>query len=347
MRRWPAIVPSIAFIIAADTPCEGDGQGAPRWPGVAAGRVARVGGEVPPTRAVAAGQGVAGASLPAALAHPAWAGHDIPERLAPAFRARGWRTAFLHHESLGRTQDGVTGRARDGAAFPLAAFDLIWPVGLGARDSFLDRMQLLRAIDQARFVNAVDALVYLHGKLALLEFQPETHVGADVDALLAVVGQGGRWVAKPIAGSFGRGVVDLAVGAARQRAILAGLTGGGAGRPCIVQRFARPAGTVEKRVLIAGREVIGAYAKSGNLAAGAVARRTALTGGERGLIGRVATRLDEQGARYAGVDLAYPYIFEANVANPGGLATLAALNGVDPAPAVARAVAAWWEAASG
>ena len=276
-------------------------------------------------------------------AHPS-AGHDNAERMASAFTALGWQPKRLAYESLAMTMDGVTGVEGGGTAVPLAGFDLTWPMGLGARETFLDRMQLLRMVDQARFVNAVDALVYLHGKLALLEFQPETHVSGDVDALLGVVATGGCWVAKPIAGSFGRDVAQLGADGPRSRAILERLTDGG--RPCIVQRHVPQARTREKRVLIAGREIIGAYAKTGgNLTSGAVARPAALSAEERSLMERIAARLNEQGARFAGVDLAHPYIFEANVANPGGLATLAALTGIDPSPAAARALEAWWEEA--
>lgn len=276
-------------------------------------------------------------------AHPS-AGHDNAERMAGAFTALGWQPKRLAYESLAMTVDGVSGVEAGGTTMPLAGFDLIWPMGLGARETFLDRMQLLRMVDQARFVNAVDALVYLHGKLALLEFQPETHVSGNVDALLGVVATGGCWVAKPIAGSFGRDVAQLGGGGPRSRAILERLTDGG--RPCIVQRHVPHAHTSEKRVLIAGREIIGAYAKTGgNLTSGAVARPAALSADERSLMERIAARLNEQGARFAGVDLAYPYIFEANVANPGGLATLASLTGIDPSPAAARALEAWWEGA--
>lgn len=33
----------------------------------------------------------------------------------------------------------------------------------------------------------------------------------------------------------------------------------------------------------------------------------------------IGQRLAAQGIRFAGIDLAYPYVFEANLVNPGGL----------------------------
>ena len=131
------------------------------------------------------------------LAAPGGSSNDNRERLPAAFEAAGWRAALLLHESLGLTADGVAARDAVGRMVPLASFDLVWILGFGGRTSFLDRMQMLKTPDQARFVNTVDALVYLHGKFDLAEFGPKTHASADVDALMAIVAGGGRWVAKP------------------------------------------------------------------------------------------------------------------------------------------------------
>ena len=117
------------------------------------------------------------------------------------------------------------------------------------------------------------------------------------------------------------------------------LTGRGAGRYCLLQRYVEEAERNEKRVVVAGGKIIGAYAKTGgNLAAGAVARRTALDRDETLLVQEVMAHLHSRGARFAGIDLAAPYVLEANVANPGGLGTLEQLTGVDPAPAVVEAL---------
>ena len=256
-----------------------------------------------------------------------------------AFEAAGWRAALLFHETLGLTADGVAARDAEGREVPLASFDLVWILGFGGREGFLDRMQMLKTLDQARFVNAVDALVYLHGKFDLAEFGPQTHASADVDALMAIVTEGGRWVAKPTAGSFGRDVFLLAAADIHCRAVFEHLTGRGAGRYCLLQRYVEEAERNEKRVVVAGGHIIGAYAKTGgNLAAGAVARRTELDAGETALVRRVIAHLGSRGARFAGIDLAAPYVLEANVANPGGLSTLEQLAGVDPTPAVVDAL---------
>ncbi len=269
------------------------------------------------------------------LAAPGDSANDNRERLPAAFEAAGWGVAVLYHETLALTADGVAACDARGGLVPLAPFDLVWIVGLGARETFLDRMQMLNTLDQARFVNTAGALVYLHGKFDLAEFGPETHASADVDALMEIVSHGGRWVVKPTAGSFGRDVFLLSADDFHCRAVFEHLTGRGAGRYCLLQRYVEQAERNEKRVIVAGGGIIGAYAKTGgNLATGAVARSTELDAAETALVRKVVAHLHSRGARFAGIDLAAPYVLEANVANPGGLGTLERLTGVDPAPAV-------------
>lgn len=273
------------------------------------------------------------------LAAPGDAANDNRERLPAAFEAAGWDAALLSHESLALTADGVAVRDTEGRVVPLAPFDLVWILGFGARETFLDRMQLLKTLDQSRFVNTADALVYLHGKFDLAEFGPETHASADVDALMDIVAGGGRWVAKPTAGSFGRDVFLLDADDIHCRAVFEHLTGRGAGRYCLLQRYVEEAEHNEKRVIVAGGEIIGAYAKiGGNLATGAVTGSTELDAGETALVRKVDAHLHSRGAKFAGIDLAAPYVLEANVANPGGLGTLEQLTGVNPAPAVVKAL---------
>lgn len=298
---------------------------------------------------IASGAGPAGAArdfpsppgdAPGRAADAAAPSNDNRQRLSRAFAAGGWQVSLCGWETLRLTTDGAAAQGPSGAWFPLAGFNLIWLVGLGPRQGFLDRVQMLRTLPQERFVNSPDALALLHGKLALLEFAPETHVGSDAADLLRIVASGGRWVAKPLAGSFGRDVYLLCGDGAETRAVLERLTA--AGECCLLQRYAPQAETSEKRVLVAGGAIVGAYAKAGgNLAAGGTARPATLDERERGLALQVAKRLRDQGARFAGIDLAWPSVFEANIANPGGLSTLERLTGANLAPDVVSALTAW------
>lgn len=264
--------------------------------------------------------------------------NDNVERMARAFADAGWEVARLTYESLVLTRRGVSAcGARRGEA-ALDGFDLVWLFGFGRRETFLDRMHLLRLVPQDRFVNTVDALVLLHGKLGLPEFQPETYASSDPAALRRRIASGGHWVVKPMAGSFGRDVVRVDGNGPETEQVLRRITAHGG--YCVLQRFVPDAAAREKRVIVAGDRLIGAYAKTGNVTAGAVPRPAELSREETELALRVVARLNAQGARFAGIDLAWPYVFEANIANPGGLATLEALTGMDPAPRVVEALAA-------
>ena len=266
--------------------------------------------------------------------------NDNHTRLPRAFAAAGWQVECLTHESIFLGRDGVCAADAAGRVSAIASFDRVWLIGFGTRIGFLDRMQMLKTLDQTRFVNAVDALVYLHGKFEFTDLQPETHASSDAGALMDIVASGGQWIAKPTAGSFGRDVFRLHADDANCRTVLDNLTGHGAGRYCLLQRYVPSAEQNEKRVIVAGNEIIGAYGKvGGNLTAGARARRSQLTEAEIELAMVVVERLLAKGVRFAGIDLAHPFVFEANVANPGGLQTLEALTGVDPTPAVVEALA--------
>lgn len=262
--------------------------------------------------------------------------NDNLERIAGAFGDAGWEVARLTYETLALTPAGVSACCPGGGPRALDGFDLVWLFGFGRRETFLDRMHLLRLVPQDRFVNTVDALVLLHGKLGLPEFQPETYGGSDPGPLMRRIASGGRWVVKPMAGSFGRDVVRVEGNGPDTERVLGRLTAHGG--YCVLQRYVPDAAAREKRVIVAGDRLIGAYAKTGNVTAGAVPRAAELSPEETELALRVVARLNAQGARFAGIDLAWPYVFEANIANPGGLATLEALTGVDQAPRVVEAV---------
>ncbi len=265
--------------------------------------------------------------------------NDNHRRLPKAFADEGWRVAVADHASLHLERGAVKAADTD-----LGQCDLIWPLGFGERRSFLDRMQLLRRIDQGRFVNVVDAYTYLHGKLALLEHLPETHAGSDAELLINRLDDRSDWIVKPSGTSFGQGVAKIHNDAGGHAAIRRTLREQGF---AILQRCVESAADREIRCLVAGGEVIGCYRrlpKTGehraNLANGATASPHALSAGERALAQTVATQLNAAGISFAALDIAHPHLIETNIANPGGLATLKALGGEAPASRTVRAIVA-------
>lgn len=275
--------------------------------------------------------------------------NDNAVRLPGAFESLGWQVARLARESVRLQGRCLVADAVGGGAVPLARFDLYFALGFGAAASFLDRMQLLRSIDQGRFVNTVDALVYQHGKASLYLAcpdvpQPMSHVDNDPRRLAAIVAAGGDWVAKPPASSFGRDVFRVSAHDTNTHAILEHLTRDG--RYAMLQEYvAAPPGS-EKRTLIAAGELIGAYRKRpldhrGNIDAGAVAQPTDLDDGECATLARLAAHLCRLGARFASADLIGGKVLEINVANPGWLATFEKITGEDRSPDVAQALDRW------
>ena len=231
----------------------------------------------------------------------------------------------------------VVARDLTGGAVAVADFDLYFVLGFGSRATFLDRMQLLRSLDQERFVNTVDALVYQHGKASLFLAahdipQPETHVSNDPDRLADIVARGGDWIAKPPAASFGRDVFKLRQGDTNRRAILEHLTRDN--RYALLQAYLDPGGEGEKRTLVAAGKIIGTYGKRpldhrGNVGAGAEAFPATLSENEASTVARLVDGLDDLGVRFATIDLVGSRALEINVANPGWLGTYAQVTGVD------------------
>ena len=266
--------------------------------------------------------------------------NDNHLRLPQAFAAAGWSVTRIDHESL--AVDGRRVVAMDPTRSPVAVsdFDLYFVLGFGSRATFLDRMQLLRSLDQERFVNTVDALVYQHGKVSLLLAareipQPETHVSNDPDRLAGIVARGGDWIAKPTAASFGRDVFRLREGDTNRHAILEHLTRDG--RYALLQAYLDPGDEGEKRTLVAAGKIIGTYGKRpldhrGNLGAGAEAFHATLSRDEASTVARLADGLDDLGVRFATIDLVGAQALEINVANPGWLGTYEQVTGVDLAP---------------
>ncbi|NJN52644.1 MAG: hypothetical protein HC809_13695 [Gammaproteobacteria bacterium] len=278
--------------------------------------------------------------------------NDNPQRLSAAFAERGWSVTMADHQAVALAAGRVVLTSEDR---PLDDFDLVWLFGLGERGSFLDRMQILMALSPDRFVVTPACLMQLHAKFALptgplAHHHPETHASHDPARLRRIVERGGVWIAKPTAGSYGRNVFKVQREDPNLDVILESLTGHDGSSYCLLQRYVSEIEAGEKRVLVANGRSIGCYLRlphrdhRANLAGDGEAVVTTLSAAEASLVNRCATWLAAQGAGFAAVDIAYPWIVEFNVANPGGLQTIERLTGQNYATAAADALIARFNA---
>lgn len=215
---------------------------------------------------------------------------------------------------------------------PLAGFDLVWMLGLGERHDFLDRCQILTNLPAGKMLNSAHAMLAMHSKHVQLPHAPPTCSDNNVQSLLRYVEQHPeitRWVVKPAAGSYGRGVVKAESSNALEHALQRAT----ANRTyCVLQAFVEEISAGETRCLVVNGTIIGSYLRIpdhdflANLTQGARARTTQLGLEQHNQVLDIAQVLAARGVRFAAVDMAFPYLIEVNIANPGGLATLAGLE---------------------
>lgn len=243
-----------------------------------------------------------------------------------------------------------------GARFPPAttiAVDhaLVWLLGLGDRRSFLDKYQLLYALPaHCRLINSLEAVMHLKSKYFLASHtnifpNPETHASADADELIRIAREkGGEWIVKPPAGSLGVDVYRVSHDDVALEPTISQLCGTDNNRYTLLQRYVPEIERGEKRVLLAGGQIMGQYRRNAipgnttNINRGASASACGLDPAERDYCERLARHILDMGAYFAGVDLAWPWLIEINVINPGGITTIDGLTGQDLAPGTVNAV---------
>ncbi|MGX1885349.1 ATP-grasp domain-containing protein [Streptomyces sp. NPDC055287] len=163
------------------------------------------------------------------------------------------------------------------------------------------------------------------------------------------------WVVKPTDDDAGADVYLLQPGSSNNRVLLQSLTGSTAlgdllakgrlsgyrARYCALQEYVPH--REEKRVILAAGRPAAALVHRlapgehrGNTAHQAACAETALSADETRLCTVIAERLARHGVRFAGLDLAYPYVFEANLVSPGGLEEIVALGLPDATPQILR-----------
>ena len=255
-------------------------------------------------------------------------------RFERVFQSCGWDVITASHDELvlDRRDLRYVKTSRD--VVNIDECDWVWLLGFGRRSTFLDRMQLLHAMDRGQFVNSIDSYLLFQNKAALAltmlrKYSPETIVSSNVEFLTSHVRAGGAWVAKPTAGSFGRDVFELTATDPNLVQILETLT---REDYAVVQE--RVETSREQRWFLTMGTELGAYQKvktglRGSIRAEASARVCEPESSEVALVQSIAKDLVELGIRVCAVDIAYPYLLDVNFINPGWFQTMENISGVD------------------
>ena len=229
--------------------------------------------------------------------------------------------------------------------------DLLWILSLGTQHSFLDKYQLLYVLSKkCRIMNSLQALMHLNSKYYLatqpkLFPQPETHASRNSSELARIINsKRGKWIIKPPAGSLGRDVFLVEPSDTNLNSILEHLCGSQNTNYTMIQRYVKEIEEGEKRVILAGGKVIDQYKRlpssdhRTNVSRGALTEHCELSGEERGYCESLAEYLLKEGVHFAGIDLAWPWLIEINVINPGGLLTIEGITGRDRNKEVIEAI---------
>lgn len=269
-------------------------------------------------------------------------------RLSSACKARGWVAKIAEIDSLVLMNNQPHWRCQDQWE-TVGDTHFLWVLGFGRRVHFLDKMQLLAmAEQQIPVINSTEGLVFWHSKYLSSELNlaglktPITMASNEAEWLWSkICQQGGDWVIKPPGGSHGNGISKIVAGDDNGLLALKRLTATGY---CLVQAYIPEIAYGEKRVLMAGGKIIGQYKRlpvedfRANLACGGQAVACELDAQEQDAVARLATKLRHKGILFTAIDLCWPWLIEINVANPGGLDTMASLYGEDKSGEILSAI---------
>lgn len=244
----------------------------------------------------------------------------------------------------------------------LEVFDLVWIMKVPHPQIAKDVWQILWILSKrVSFVNSVEASLFLETKNTLGYLVPqehlvESHVANSFDILWNIYSsqQQHHWILKPPNSAAGANVFLLNPEGHNERALLQSMTGnttivgksssaenllGLQNKYAVLQKFAPEVQQGEKRVIIAGGEIIivhGRAATGGehrsNLAHGGQPYETTLTPQENSMCSYLAKRLLEHGIGYVGLDISYPFVLEFNLTEPGGIYRMLLLTGTNHMP---------------
>jgi len=225
----------------------------------------------------------------------------------------------------------------------VSQMDYIWVNGSGSQRAYLDKMQILWILEQqCKLFNSVESLLFLSNKhwlsTLLKAHHPETYISSDIDFLLDIYkkNKAATWVIKPTAGSMGDDIFRITPNDDGE-SIIRNMPDLRQRKFCIFQKYVTEIEQGEKRVIVSRDKIICQYHRihpstnefRTNLHKGAIATACDLTPEEIALCKKIGLQLAEYGVYFAGLDIAYPYVFEANIISPGGLSTVFQLTGKD------------------
>jgi glutathione synthase len=237
------------------------------------------------------------------------------------------------------------------------AFDLVWVLTNPHPEALLDTYQLLWVLNRrVPFVNRADALLFLNSKVTLPaavppDHLPESHVANRFASLDAVVtASESAWVLKPGNEGCGADVYYLRTGEKNYRALLQSATGnettryemygrrtiGLSRRYVTMQRYVPNVVHNEKRVMLSGGVPFCGFRRfhddqdhRANVTLGNAFEGLSLSPEEDAFCRALGRSLMQEGVYFTGIDLAYPFVLELNLANPGGLNYSLRATGVD------------------
>ncbi len=287
-------------------------------------------------------------------------GFDVSYGLINTLAAHGSKVFCAVAPVIARVDRGIP-LGRPTTHQSVEHYDIVWVMNQPHPSLARDVWQLLWLLARrCKFVNSVEAMVFLNTKNTLGYLVPqehlvETHVANDFGQLWNIYDdyRDERWIVKPPNSGCGTDVYLLEPSGRNARTILESMTGNTAtsaeiadanllglqNRYCILQKYALEAARGEKGVLIAGGMVLtqyGRYPAAGehrsNFTQGGRLVPATLTPVEHELCTELGQRLHTHGVNYASIDLAYPHVLEFNIVNPGGIYDILQLTGTDYTP---------------
>ncbi len=256
---------------------------------------------------------------------------------------------------------------QDGVPFPQLdlrmdsaedGIDLVWVLSNPHPNLLLDTYLLLWVLNERKpFVNAAAATLFLNAKTTLpstieADHLPDTLTSSSFDEIYSAIEAepNKKWVVKPTNEGCGADVFFLSHNDSNTRALLQSCTGnevpkyemygrqtvGLSRRYATMQSYVENVHENEKRVLLSGgvpvcgfRRFIDPNDHRGNVTLGTKFEGLDLTEDENQFCLRLGENLMRKGIYFVGVDMAYPYVFELNIANPGALNYSFRATGID------------------